>query len=44
MNAKKCPVCGWEIKDNGVEVEVSGRLITVCCTDCAAKAESSARK
>lgn len=34
MQTKKCPVCDWEIKQ-AVKVEVTGKVITVCCEDCA---------
>ena len=41
MKTKKCPVCDWEIKDNGIRVKVGGgKLITVCCDDCAKKAKA----
>lgn len=35
MTPKKCPVCDWEITDQGVQVQVGGREVTVCCDDCA---------
>lgn len=31
----KCPVCDWEIKDQGVSVEVGGKTVVVCCQECA---------
>jgi hypothetical protein len=34
---RKCPVCGWEIKDKGVDVKTGGKTVTVCCTECADK-------
>lgn len=39
MKTKKCPVCDWEIKDEGIKVKVGGKEITVCCEDCATKAK-----
>jgi ribosome-binding protein aMBF1 (putative translation factor) len=42
MENKKCPVCDWEIKDAGIEVKVGGKVVTVCCDDCAKKAVESA--
>jgi ribosome-binding protein aMBF1 (putative translation factor) len=42
--AKKCPVCDWEIKDDGIKVMVGGNEITVCCDDCAKKAEENSLK
>ena len=40
----KCPVCRWEIKDEGKEIKVNGRVILVCCDDCAAKVKANPRK
>lgn len=34
---KKCPVCGWEIKDKGVTVNSGGKETVVCCAECAEK-------
>jgi len=42
MENKKCPVCDWEIKDAGIKVKVGGKVLTVCCDDCAKKAVKSA--
>ena len=44
MNAKKCPVCDWEIKDGGIKVKAGGKQITVCCDDCAKKAKENPSK
>jgi len=44
MKTKKCPVCDWEIKDDGIKVKVGGKEITVCCDDCAKKAKASPAK
>jgi ribosome-binding protein aMBF1 (putative translation factor) len=38
---KTCPVCDWEIKDDGIKVKVAGQEITVCCDDCAKKAQEN---
>jgi hypothetical protein len=35
----KCPVCDWEIKDGGINVQVEGKEVTVCCEECADKAK-----
>ncbi len=40
MNTTKCPVCDWDINDGGINVKVGGKEITVCCDDCAKKAEA----
>jgi hypothetical protein len=44
MKTKKCPVCGWEIKDGGIKVKVGSKEIIVCCDDCANKAKDSPAK
>jgi len=44
MNSTKCPVCDWEIKDGGIPVKVGGKVIVVCCDDCAKKAKEAAAK
>ena len=44
MNATKCPVCDWEIKDGGIKVTVKGKEITVCCDDCAKQAQADSGK
>ena len=32
---KKCPVCDYDIKDAGVQVQIDGKPVTVCCKECA---------
>ncbi len=44
MNTKKCPVCDWDINDGGIKVTVGDKQITVCCDDCAKKAEEEPEK
>jgi ribosome-binding protein aMBF1 (putative translation factor) len=44
MVAKKCPVCDWEIRDGGIPIKVGGKEITVCCDDCAKKAQEDPAK
>jgi ribosome-binding protein aMBF1 (putative translation factor) len=44
METKKCPVCGWEIKDKGVAVKVGGKTVLVCCDDCAKEAKKNPAK
>ena len=44
MKTTKCPVCDWAIKDGGIKVKVGGKEITVCCDDCAAKAQAAPKK
>jgi len=40
----KCPVCRWEIKENEKQVKVDGRVILVCCEDCAKKVKANPAK
>jgi hypothetical protein len=35
VQTPKCPVCGWDIKDQGQEVKVQDRTVRVCCDECA---------
>ena len=44
MKSKKCFVCDWEIKDDGIRVTVGGKEIIVCCDECAEKARQNADK
>ena len=44
MAKKTCPVCGWEMTKGGQEVKVNGRVVRVCCDDCAAKVKADPAK
>lgn len=44
MKTAQCPVCDWEIKDGGIKVKVAGKEITVCCDDCAKKAQENPKQ
>jgi hypothetical protein len=33
----KCPVCQYDIEDNGIKVRVQGKEQVVCCQECADK-------
>jgi hypothetical protein len=44
MKTKKCPVCDWDIKDDGIKVKAGGKEIVVCCDDCAKKAKDAPSK
>lgn len=41
MAKQRCPVCDWEIEDDGKLVEVDGKTITVCCDDCAREMQAN---
>jgi hypothetical protein len=34
---RKCPVCDWEIKDQGIKVKAGEKEVVVCCEECADK-------
>jgi hypothetical protein len=34
---RKCPVCNWEIKDEGIKVKAGDKEVVVCCEECADK-------
>jgi hypothetical protein len=42
--AKKCPVCDWEIQDGGIKVPAGGKEVVVCCEDCARKVQAEPSK
>jgi hypothetical protein len=44
MAISKCPVCDWEIKDQGQEVKVGTKKVVVCCDDCAKQVQSNPDK
>jgi hypothetical protein len=44
MKTKKCPVCDWDVKDEGIKVRVGGKEIVVCCDGCAKKAKAEPAK
>jgi hypothetical protein len=41
MQTNKCPVCGSEIKNGGVQAKIAGQQVTVCCSQCAKKAQEN---
>jgi len=41
---KTCPVCSWEINDEGKTAKIDGRLVIVCCDDCLAKVKKDPDK
>ena len=42
MDNHTCPVCGMEMEDKGVTVDMGGgQKINVCCDDCATKAKDN---
>jgi hypothetical protein len=43
MTIQKCPVCDWDMKDGGIKVLIAGKVLTVCCDECAEKAKAAAK-
>lgn len=41
---KKCPECGYEVKQDGVKVEIDGKSVEVCCQECAEAIQRKAKK
>ena len=37
MNEKTCAACDCELDDNAITVTVGGRVVEVCCEECAEK-------
>ena len=35
--AKTCAACDCELDANAIEVTIGGRVVEVCCDDCAAR-------
>ncbi len=44
MAKKTCPVCDWEIKDEGKQIKLDGKTVTVCCDACAKKFRADPQK
>ncbi len=41
---KKCPECGYEVKQDGAKVEIDGKTVEVCCQACAEAIRRKAKK
>jgi ribosome-binding protein aMBF1 (putative translation factor) len=39
-----CPVCGWEISEDGHKVTIDKRIVLVCCDDCLKKVKENPGK
>jgi len=37
MSEKTCAACDYPLDGNAIEVRIGGKLVEVCCEDCAAK-------
>jgi len=37
MNEKTCAACDCPLDDNALEVRIGGRVVEVCCEECAQK-------
>lgn len=37
MSKKTCAACDYELDDSAIQVTVGGRIVEVCCQECADK-------
>ena len=37
MNQKTCAACDYKLDDSAIKVTIGGRVVEVCCEDCAQK-------
>jgi hypothetical protein len=37
MSEKTCAVCDYALDDNAIQVTIGGRVVEVCCEECAQK-------
>jgi len=37
MNEKTCAVCDYALDDKAIQVTIGGRVVEVCCEECAQK-------
>jgi hypothetical protein len=44
MTEKTCAVCDYALDENAIEVKVGGRVVEVCCEECAQKLREASRE
>jgi hypothetical protein len=44
MNEKTCAACDYPLDENAIEVTVGGKIVEVCCEDCAQKLRETAAR
>ena len=37
MNEKTCAACDYPLDENAIQVTIKGKVVEVCCEDCAQK-------
>lgn len=44
MSEKTCAVCDYALDDKAIEVTIGGRVVEVCCEECAQKLKEASAK
>lgn len=44
MSEKTCAVCDYALDDNAIQVTIGGRVVEVCCDECAQKLREASAK
>ncbi|HET6555279.1 MAG TPA: hypothetical protein VFG49_17265 [Dyella sp.] len=44
MNEKTCAVCDYALDDSAIQVTIGGRVVEVCCEECAEKLREASAK
>jgi hypothetical protein len=42
MNEKTCAACDYPLDENAIQVTIAGKVVEVCCEDCAQKLRETA--
>jgi len=37
MTEKTCAACDYKLDDNAIKVKIGGKIVEVCCNECAEK-------
>jgi hypothetical protein len=37
MSERTCAACDYKLDENAIKVTIGGKIVEVCCTDCAEK-------
>ena len=41
MTEKTCAACDYKLDDNAIKVKIGGKIVEVCCTECAEKLQEA---
>jgi RNase P subunit RPR2 len=44
MSEKTCAACDYPLDGNAIQVTIGGRVVEVCCEECAEKLREASRK